>query len=57
MKIVFAVLLVLQFVQRPPLAPAETLLGPLILRAINDQPPAAVEYFETLSGAKVIALK
>ena len=30
--------LVLQFGNRPPLAPAETLLEPLIVRAINEQP-------------------
>ena len=38
MKIAAAVLLVLQFAQRPSLAPAETLLEPLILRAIDEQP-------------------
>jgi hypothetical protein len=57
MKIALAVLLVLQFAQRPSLAPfdvaqgspersrgapAETLLEPLILRAINEQPSGGV---------------
>ena len=32
----------LQFVQRPSLSPAETLLEPVILRAINEQPTSAV---------------
>jgi hypothetical protein len=48
MKILVAALLLVQFAQRPTLAPAETLLEPLILRAINEQPSggAAVEVIE-----------
>ena len=38
MKIALALLLVLQFAQRPPLTAAETLLEPVVLRAINEQP-------------------
>ena len=38
MKLVLAALMALQFAQRPPMAPAETLLEPVILRAINEQP-------------------
>lgn len=45
MKIVIAALLALQFAPRPALTPAETLLEPVILRAIGGQPSggAAVE--------------
>ena len=38
MKLLLALLLALQFAQRPSLSPAETLLESVILRAINDQP-------------------
>jgi hypothetical protein len=38
MKLLLAVLLALQFAQRPAMTPAETLLEPLLLRAINEQP-------------------
>ena len=38
MKLILAALLVLQFAPRPSLTPAETLLEPVILRAINEQP-------------------
>jgi hypothetical protein len=45
-RLLLAVALLLQPAPRPPLAPAETLLEPLLLRAINEQPsggvPAAV---------------
>ena len=38
MKLAVALLLMLQFAPRPPLTAAETLLEPVILRAINEQP-------------------
>ena len=38
MTLLLAVLLALQFAQRPAMTPAETLLDPLFLRAINEQP-------------------
>lgn len=45
-RVVLALAVLLQPGQRPPLSPAETLLEPVILRAINEQPsggvPAAV---------------
>ena len=50
MTIVLAVFLVLQFAQRPPLTPAETLLEPVILRAINDQPSGG-EPISLIEGA------
>ena len=43
MKLILAALLVLQFAQRPPLTPAETLLEPVILRAINEQPSGGAQ--------------
>ena len=50
MKTAVALLLVLQFAQRPPLAPAETLLEPLILRAIDEQPSGG-EPISLIEGA------
>ena len=50
MKTVMALLLVLQFAQRPPLTPAETLLEPVILRAINEQPSGG-ESISLIEGA------
>ena len=38
MRSLLIAVLALQFGQRPPLTPAETLLEPLIVRAINEQP-------------------
>lgn len=48
MKVILAALLAVQFAQRPPLAPAETLLESVILRAIHEQPSGgpAVEVLE-----------
>lgn len=42
MKLIVAALLMLQFGPRPSLTPAETLLEPVILRAINEQPSGGV---------------
>ena len=50
MKTVVALLLMLQFAQRPPLTPAETLLEPVILRAINEQPSGG-ESISLIEGA------
>jgi len=41
-RLVLALAVLLQPGQRPPLSPAETLLEPVILRAINEQPPGGV---------------
>jgi hypothetical protein len=50
MKIAVALLLALQFAQRPPLTPAETLLEPVILRAIHEQPSGG-ESVSLIDGA------
>src|SRR5688572_22212812 len=50
MKTVVALLLMLQFAQRPPLTPAETLLEPVILRAITEQPSGG-EPISLIEGA------
>ena len=42
MRLLFVLALLLQFGQRTPLTPAETLLEPVILRAINEQPSGGV---------------
>jgi hypothetical protein len=42
MRAGFIIALLLQFAPRPSLTPAETLLEPVILRAINDQPSGGV---------------
>ena len=42
-RVVVALALLLQPGQRPPLSPAETLLEPVILRAINEQPSGGVD--------------
>ena len=42
MKPILAAFLLLQFAPRPALTPAETLLEPVILRAINEQPSGGV---------------
>ncbi|HEX7284437.1 MAG TPA: hypothetical protein VF239_20440 [Vicinamibacterales bacterium] len=41
-RVVLALAVLLQPGQRPPLSPAETLLEPVILRAINEQPSGGV---------------
>jgi hypothetical protein len=41
MKLIVVTLFLLQFGQRPPLTPAQTLLEPAILKAINEQPSTA----------------
>ena len=50
MKGILAALLALQFAQRPPLSAAETLLEPVILRAINEQPSGG-EPISRIEGA------
>lgn len=50
MRILLALLAVLQFGPRPPLTPAETLLAPEILRAIREQAPLG-EAGATVTGS------
>lgn len=62
MKFIVAALLLLQFAQRPSLSPAETLLEPVILRAINEQPSGGapvtlIEGTDTSAGEILISCR
>ena len=48
--VLLALALALQFGQRPPLAPAETLLESVVLRAFNDVEPAAAGAIDVITG-------
>jgi len=50
MTLIIAALLLLQFGPRVPLAPAETLLEPAILRAINEQVPSVDAPLDTIGS-------
>lgn len=54
MKLIIVAALLAQFGPRTPLTPAETLLEPAIIRAINEEPTSAVEV-STIAGVEASA--
>ena len=53
--VLLTIAVVLQFNQRAPLTPAETLLEPVILRAFNDVEPASAGKIEVIAGSSPAA--